>query len=119
MPGLARNGADRRRNVIGRGRGGKRGERGEELADPLGGNETVGEPRMDDRRRTDVAARQPEIGTELAGRARQEPGRADIGEIADPRFRHGKARPLGHDPMAAMGGNADAAPITIPSMIAI
>ena len=49
------------------------------------------------------------IGAELAGQARQEPGRADVGKKADPDLRHGEHELVAGDAMRAVHRNADAA----------
>src|SRR5262249_57942229 len=46
---------------------------------------------------------------ELAGQARQEPGRADVGEEADADLRHGELETVARDPVRAVDRHADAA----------
>src|SRR6478672_6630943 len=55
-------------------------------------------------------AGQPEISTDLAGRVRQQPVAAYIGEEAEPHFRHRKFCPLRYHAVAAVRGQPDAAP---------
>src|SRR5205085_378469 len=55
-------------------------------------------------------AGEAEIGAEFAGRPRQQPGAADIGEKPDADFGHRDPGPLGDDAVAAVRRQANAAP---------
>ena len=82
-------------------------ERDSELGELLARDEVIGKAESDRVGTRHRAGGESEVSAELAGRARQQEGAADIRNEADSGLRHSQPGAFCHDPHGAVGGDAD------------